>query len=158
MQLEATRRYPTLLYKADAGEQLRYLCARSNILRSVLLWTPTIFNFQFSRQGVNDWEKGTNVIWKHKMDLPSDAFFGKCRGFKIQRNLIPKNLSVEVLGYYNRDNIKIDTILVAFVSPTWLGQPLEFETANLGWTTTNINTYGDGGVHVLKSLKLQNQG
>ena len=93
--------------------------------------------FYFSilnRSGVNDWESGSKTEWKHQMNLPSDSFFGNCLEFDIHLNNIPKNLSVEILGYYNRDHIKIDMVQLIFVSPTWISHPMTFQASNLGWT------------------------
>ena len=92
------------------------------------------------------------------MNLPSDSFFGTCSDIEFHRNDIPQNLSVQVLGYYNRDNIKIDKLMITLLSPTWISYPLEFEVLNLGWTETNYINYGDGGVHLIKHMILKNPG
>ncbi len=110
------------------------------------------------RYGVNDWEKGTSTIWRHKMDLPNDAYFGTCHGFQIQKESVPADLQVEMLGYYNRDNLEVDRIQLDFTSPTWLGEPLQFQADNVGWTSTNYKTFADGGVHVEAPLTLLNPG
>ena len=92
------------------------------------------------------------------MDLQSDAFFGTCTNYRIYMEKIPKNVSVEFLGYYARDNIKVDQVKVSFSSPTWLSHPLQYQGSNIGWTATNFQTYEDGGVHVISPLQLKNPG
>ena len=92
------------------------------------------------------------------MDLQSDAFFGTCANYEIYMEKIPKNVSIEFLGYYARDNIKVDQVKVSFSSPTWLSHPLQYQGSNIGWTATNFQTYEDGGVHVISQLQLKNPG
>ena len=107
---------------------LEYENLSINIFKNVL-------NISFiNRSGVNDWESGSKTEWKHQMNLPSDSFFGNCLELEIHLNNVPKNLSAEVLGYYNRDHIKIDMIQLIFVSPTWISHPMKFQASNLGWT------------------------
>ena len=49
---------------------------------------------------MNDWERGSITQWKHRMNLPSDNFFGTCKTFQITRESIPKNMSIEFLGKF----------------------------------------------------------
>ena len=47
-------------------------------------------------------------------------------------------------GYHERDNIKVEEVLVNFASKTWLSQPLQFYASNMGWTGTNYQSYDEG--------------
>ena len=49
-------------------------------------------------------------------------------------------------GYHERDNIKVEEVLVNFASKTWLSQPLQFHASNIGWTGTNYQSYDEGKV------------
>ena len=92
------------------------------------------------------------------MDLQSDDFFGSCNSAKISSKKVPQNLTIELLGYHARDNIRIENILVSFVSPTWIGNPLQYEILDVGWSGTNYKSYEDGGVHLIKTMKSKNPG
>ena len=108
------------------------------------------------RPGINDWEAGSSVQWKSKMDNPSENYFGTCLHSKLNRENLPMNLSIEFLGYHKTDHIKIERALVAFSSPTWLTNPLKFQGSKIGWSDTNYQSYQDGGIHVLSALTLLN--
>ena len=110
------------------------------------------------RPGIDDWEKSTKTIWKNQMDSTSDDFFDSCQNAKIFKDDIPQNLSIEFLGYHARDNIRIDDVHLSFKSPTWIGQPLNYEILDFGWTGTNYESYEDGGVHAVRNSTLKNPG
>ena len=113
----------------------------------------------YFRSGVNDWERGSITQWKHQMNLPSDAFFDTCKTLRISRTNVPQNMSVEFLGYSSNDNINVKSVLISLSSPTWISrQPLEFQAKDIGWTSTNLQTYIDGGLHVISQLQLKNPG
>ena len=40
-------------------------------------------------------------------------------------------------GYHERDNIKIEDVLVSFASQLWISPHLQFEASQIGWTSTN---------------------
>ena len=112
----------------------------------------------FFRSGVNDWERGSITKWKHQMNLPSDAFFDSCKTLRISRANVPQNVSVELLGYSSTDNINVKSVLISLSSPTWISHPLEFQAKDIGWTSTNLQTYIDGGLHVISQLHIKNPG
>lgn len=112
-----------------------------------------------SRSGVNDWERGSMTKWKHRMNLPSDNFFGTCKTLQIAReNVLATNMSVEFLGYSSSDNINVKSVFISLSSPTWISQPLEFQAKDIGWTSTNLQTYAEGGLHLIAPLTLKDPG
>ena len=112
-----------------------------------------------SRSGVNDWERGSITKWKHRMNLPSDNFFGTCKTLQIAReNVLATNMSVEFLGYSSSDNINVKSVFISLSSPTWITQPLEFQAKDIGWTSTNLQTYAEGGLHAIAPLTLKDPG
>ena len=44
-------------------------------------------------------------------------------------------------GYHERDNIKIEKVLVSFASQLWISPHLQFEAAEIGWTSTNYQRF-----------------
>ena len=67
-------------------------------------------------------------------------------------------MSVELLGYSSTDNINVKSVLISLSSPTWISHPLEFQAKDIGWTSTNLQTYIDGGLHVISQLHIKNPG
>ena len=109
------------------------------------------------RPGVNDWEAGSIATWADKEF--ASQYLGTCSSqFRISASSPSLTLNAELLGYYDRDDVNVRRVsAVLSTSGAWLGGgDLVYESAvEVGWTTTNKETYEDGGAHIKIALRLK---